>query len=83
MRLNTTDASERKRAREMVDAMDTLDRSIEVREKTRRVDAPQPACVPDEEVAKGRALWWDPRKKGKWSAADASPQGGVDATASD
>ena len=49
------DEVERGRAREMVDAMDTSDDLIEVREKRSRANAPHSAIVSEKGGAKDRA----------------------------
>ena len=81
-RLFTMDAMDRKRTRYTMDAMDTLIGSASVCGKRSRADALHSDFVLDEGVVKCRAERRGRRIKDKWSAEDASPLVGVDATIS-
>ena len=72
----------RKRARDMLDAMETSGESTEARGKHRRAGALHLAFVSVNEAVKARAKWWDSRMTDKWSATGASPLEGVDAAIS-
>ena len=50
---------ERKRAREMLDALDPLDESTEVRKESGRVEGPYLVCVSEKDVAEEHALCCD------------------------
>ena len=72
----------RKRARDMVDAMGTLDGPIEVFRGRSRAGARPLAFVSHRKVVADPAAWWDPNMRNKWGALGASPLEGVDATIS-
>ena len=73
---------DRMQTREAAGALDTSDDKPEVRGKRSSVNEPHVASVLQKEVVKGRRQSRDPRTKGKWNAASASPLEGVNATIS-
>ena len=82
MQLNTMDVTGRQRARDTMDAMDTLDEPIEVREKRGRAESLRLAPASDKDVVEGRAQWPDSLMRDKWNVVEPSLLEGVDAAIS-
>ena len=83
MRQSTGDATDRKRARDVVAAMDVSGDSPAVKEKLPRVDAPHLTFVVNKEVVTEHAQWRDPRMTDRWCGVESPPLQATDAVISE